>query len=284
MNDYNIARATRGLAQYVRDWHRREGKPGRPAIAISHDTRFFSREFAELAAKVMTDLGRDALLFEGPRSTPELSFAVRYKNAAAGINITASHNPPGYNGYKVYFDDGGQVVAPHDQGIIDRVNAGDDSYEALPESERGKVIPIGREVDEAYMERLEKLIVDPELFHRKPALKTVFTPLHGVGGVIIVPMLHRLGVECFPVQAQMVPDGSSRPSSRPIPSIPRLSRSGWNWPTERRPTLFRQPIPTMTAWEWPHATSPESWSCSPATRSVHSWSGIASSASSRRAS
>ncbi|NBZ94897.1 MAG: phospho-sugar mutase, partial [Proteobacteria bacterium] len=226
MNEYNIARATRGLAQYVRDWHLREGKPGRPAIAISHDTRFFSREFAELAAKVMTDLGCDALLFEGPRSTPELSFAVRLKKAAAGINITASHNPPGYNGYKVYFDDGGQVVAPHDQGIIDRVNAGDDSYEALPESERGKVITIGREVDEAYMERLEKLIVDPELFRRKPALKTVYTPLHGVGGVIIVPMLHRLGVECFPVQAQMVPDGLFPTVKSPNPEYPEALSLG----------------------------------------------------------
>jgi phosphoglucomutase len=226
MNEYNIARATRGLAQYVRDWHLRQGKPGRPAIAISHDTRFFSREFAEIAAKVMTDLGCDALLFEGPRSTPELSFAVRLKNAAAGINITASHNPPGYNGYKVYFDDGGQVVAPHDQGIIDRVNAGDDSYEALPESERGKIIPIGCEVDEAYMERLEKLIVDPELFRRNPALKTVYTPLHGVGGVIIVPMLHRLGVECFPVQAQMVPDGLFPSVKSPNPEYPEALSLG----------------------------------------------------------
>jgi phosphoglucomutase len=226
MNEYNIARATRGLAQYVRDWHLREGRPGRPAIAISHDTRFFSREFAELAAKVMTDLGCDALLFEGPRSTPELSFAVRYKNAAAGINITASHNPPGYNGYKVYFDDGGQVVAPHDQGIIDRVNAGDDSYEPLSESERGEVIPIGREIDEAYMERLEKLIVDPELFRRTPALKTVYTPLHGVGGVIIVPMLHRLGVECFPVQSQMVPDGLFPTVKSPNPEYPEALSLG----------------------------------------------------------
>ena len=226
MNEYNIARATRGLAQYVRDLHLREGKPGRPAIAISHDTRFFSREFAELAAKVMTDLGCDALLFEGPRSTPELSFAVRYKNAAAGINITASHNPPGYNGYKVYFDDGGQVVAPHDQGIIDRVNSGDDSYEPLPESERGKVFPIGREIDEAYMDRLETLIVDPELFRRKPALKTVYTPLHGVGGVIIVPMLHRLGVECFPVQSQMVPDGLFPTVKSPNPEYPEALTLG----------------------------------------------------------
>ena len=226
MNEYNIARATRGLATYVREWHVREGKPGRPSIAISYDTRFFSREFADLAAKVMTDLGCDALLFEGPRSTPELSFAVRYKKAAAGINITASHNPPGYNGYKVYFDDGGQVVAPHDKGIIDLVNAGDDSYQALPESARGEVIKIGREIDEAYMERLEKLIVDPELFCRAPKLKTVFTPLHGVGGVIIVPMLHRLGVECIPVPSQMVPDGLFPTVKSPNPEYPEALRLG----------------------------------------------------------
>jgi phosphoglucomutase len=174
----------------------------------------------------MTDLGCDALLFEGPRSTPELSFAVRYKKAAAGINITASHNPPGYNGYKVYFDDGGQVVAPHDKGIIDLVNAGDDSYKALPESARGEVIKIGREIDEAYMERLEKLIVDPELFRRTPKLKTVFTPLHGVGGVIIVPMLHRLGVECIPVPSQMVPDGLFPTVKSPNPEYPEALRLG----------------------------------------------------------
>lgn len=226
MNDYNIARATRGLATYVREWHRRENRPGRPSIAISYDTRFFSREFADLAAKVMTDLGCDALLFEGPRSTPELSFAVRHKNATAGINITASHNPPGYNGYKVYFDDGAQVVAPHDKGIIDQVNAGEDTYEALPEAERGKVIKIGREIDEAYMDRLEKLIVDPELFHRTPKLKTVFTPLHGVGGVIVVPMLHRLGVECIPVPSQMVPDGLFPTVKSPNPEYPEALKLG----------------------------------------------------------
>ena len=226
MNEYNIARASRGLATYVREWHRREGKPGRPSIAISYDTRFFSREFADLSAKVMTDLGCDALLFEGPRSTPELSFAVRHKNAAAGINITASHNPSGYNGYKVYFDDGAQVVAPHDKGIIDLVNAGDDSYEPLPQNEQGKVIMIGREIDEAYMERLEKLIVDPELFRRKPALKTVFTPLHGVGGVIIVPMLHRLGVTCIPVPSQMVPDGLFPTVKSPKPEYPEALKLG----------------------------------------------------------
>jgi len=226
MNEYNIVRATRGLALYVRQWHEGENRPGRPSICISYDTRFFSREFADLSAKVMTDLGCDALLFEGPRSTPELSFAVRYKNATAGINITASHNPPGYNGYKVYFDDGGQVIAPHDKGIIDLVNAGDDSYEPLPEAQRGQVILIGNSIDEAYMERLEKLIIDPELFHRKPALKTVYTPLHGVGGVIIVPMLHRLGVECYPVPSQMVPDGLFPTVKSPNPEYPEALSLG----------------------------------------------------------
>ncbi len=227
MNEYNIIRATQGLAIYSREWHKRQNRPGRPSIAISYDTRFFSREFADLSAKVMTDLGCDALLFEGPRSTPELSFAVRYKNATAGINITASHNPPAYNGYKVYFDDGGQVIEPHASAIIDLVNAGEgDSYEALPEAERGQVIKLGREIDEAYMERLEKLIVDPELFHRKPALKTVYTPLHGVGGVIIVPMLHRLGVECYPVPSQMVPDGLFPTVKSPNPEYPEALSLG----------------------------------------------------------
>jgi len=227
MNEYNIIRATQGLAIYSRQWHLQEKRPGRASIAISYDTRFFSREFADLAAKVMTDLGCDALLFEGPRSTPELSFAVRYKNATAGINITASHNPPAYNGYKVYFDDGGQVIEPHASAIIDLVNAGEgDSYESLPEAERGQIIKLGREIDEAYMERLEKLIIDPELFQLKPALKTVYTPLHGVGGVIIVPMLHRLGVECFPVPSQMVPDGLFPTVKSPNPEYPEALSLG----------------------------------------------------------
>jgi len=227
MNDYNIIRATRGLAIYVREWHIRENRPGNPSICISYDTRFFSREFADLAAKVMTELGCDALLFEGPRSTPELSFAVRFKNAAAGINITASHNPPGYNGYKVYFDDGGQVVEPHASAIIDLVNAGDgDSYVALPEASRGKIVMLGAEIDEAYMDRLETLIVDPGLFRRKPPLKTVYTPLHGVGGVIIVPLLNRLGVDCIPVPSQMVPDGLFPTVKSPNPEYPEALSKG----------------------------------------------------------
>src|SRR5580698_10541607 len=132
MNYYNISRATQGLVAYLKEWFAKNNLPGKPSIAIAHDTRHFSRDFAELAAKVAVENGCDAALFERPRSTPELSFAVRHTNATAGIVITASHNPPHDNGYKVYFDDGGQVVEPHASGIIAKVNATEgDVYEPV---------------------------------------------------------------------------------------------------------------------------------------------------------
>jgi phosphoglucomutase len=208
MNFYNLSRATQGLAAYVREYFASTGRPGKPAICICHDTRFYSREFAELAAKVISEYGCDAYLFEGPRSTPELSFAVRHTNSQAGINITASHNPPQYNGYKVYFEDGAQVVEPHASAIIDKVNAVEsDVYEPVPEDRRGAIIPMGAEIDEAYMQRLQTLPLDPDLIRRENGLKIVFTPLHGVGGVIIKPMLARLGFQCRAVESQEVPDG-----------------------------------------------------------------------------
>lgn len=208
MNPYNISRATQGLVHYVKEHHAKHGAPGKPAICLCHDTRFFSREFAELAAKIITDLGCDAYLFEGPRSTPELSFAVRHVRAQAGINLTASHNPPEYNGYKVYFEDGCQVVEPHASAIIERVNAvPGENYEPVPESDRGRVIPMGADIDEAYMCRLATLPLEPALIKRENSLKIVYTPLHGVGGVIIKPMLQRLGFHCDTVPEQDIPDG-----------------------------------------------------------------------------
>lgn len=206
MNTYNISRATQGLVGYVMEHFKKSGRPGRPAICISHDTRFFSREFAELAAKIITEHGCDAYLFEGPRSTPELSFAVRHVKAQAGINLTASHNPPQYNGYKVYFEDGCQVVEPHATAIIDKVNAvRSEAY--TPSNASGRVIPMGAEIDEAYMDRLATLPLDPEVIRRENSLKIVYTPLHGVGGVIIKPMLKRLGFQCDGVAGQETPDG-----------------------------------------------------------------------------
>lgn len=207
VNYYNISRATQGLVAYVKEHFAKSGKPGKPSLCICHDTRFYSREFAELAAKVMVENGCDAYLFEGPRSTPELSFAVRHTNSQAGINITASHNPPAYNGYKVYFEDGAQVVEPHATAIIEKVNAVEsESYPALPADQQGKVISMGADVDEPYMQRLDNLPVDPVLLKSTP-LQVVYTPLHGVGGVIIKPMLARLGITCHSVAEQDIPDG-----------------------------------------------------------------------------
>lgn len=206
MNTYSLSRATQGLVGYVLKHFQKSGRAGRPAICICHDTRFFSREFAELAAKVITDYGCDAYLFEGPRSTPELSFAVRHVKAQAGINLTASHNPPQYNGYKVYFEDGCQVVEPHASAIINRVNAvKSETY--TPSANPGRVIPMGADIDEAYMDRLATLPLDPDVIRRASSLKIVFTPLHGVGGVIIKPMLKRLGFQCEGVAEQEIPDG-----------------------------------------------------------------------------
>jgi phosphoglucomutase len=194
MNFANVNRATQGLVAYAKEWHAKNKIETRPKIVIARDTRFFSNEFTELTAKVAMENGCDAYIFDGPRSTPELSFAVRRLNATAGIVITASHNPPHDNGYKVYFADGAQVIEPHASGIIEKVNAiKSESYEPLPKDRRGSVTTLGREVDEAYMKRLETLIVDRSVLSSAKSLRIVFTPLHGTGAVTLKPMLKRLG-------------------------------------------------------------------------------------------
>ncbi len=194
MNFFNISRATRGLVAYLHHWNRREEISANPNLVIAHDPRFFSKEFAELAAKVASENGCDACVFEGPRSVPELSFAVRYLRASAGVVITASHNPPYDNGYKVYFCDGAQVIEPHANGIIAKVNAiTSEAYTPLPKARQGKIKMIGTDIDEAYMQRLETLVLDPGVIRDAKSLKIIYTPLHGTGSVIIEPMLKRLG-------------------------------------------------------------------------------------------
>jgi phosphoglucomutase len=203
MNYFNVSRATQGLVAYLHEWFRKKKLPGRPKIVIAHDTRYFSREFAELTAKVAVELGCDAGLFDGPRSTPELSFAVRHTNATAGIVITASHNPPHDNGYKAYFADGAQIVEPHAGAIIAKVNAiKSDRYTPLPKAKQGRRIKLGREIDEAYMARLETLVLDPAMVKTARGLKIVFTSIHGTGGVITKPMLDRLGFRYTVVREQ----------------------------------------------------------------------------------
>src|ERR1700730_3788333 len=164
MNFYNISRATQGLVRYIKEYLAKNNPEATPSLAIAYDTRFFSRQFGELAAKAATENGCNSLLLDFSLSTPELSFAVRHTNSTAGIVITASHNPLHDNGYKVYFLDGAQVVEPHAGAIIGHVNAvAGEVYEPLPESQRGKLIDLGEELDEVYKARLRTLVLRPDL-------------------------------------------------------------------------------------------------------------------------
>jgi phosphoglucomutase len=216
MNFYNVSRATQGLVNYLKE-HLAKTEPGRrPSIAVAHDTRFFSRQFAELTAKVAIMNGCDAFLFEAARSTPELSFAVRHTNATAGIVITASHNPPHDNGYKCYFSDGAQVVEPHASAIIEHVNRAE-MYECLLKEQQGKLHILGTELDEAYKSRLRTLVLRPEVVAGQKDLKIVFTPIHGTGAVISVPVLRSLGFQVLTVPAQDRADGAFRTVKSPNP-------------------------------------------------------------------
>ena len=210
MNYFNVARATRGLVGYVQKWRTKKAVIGRPKIVIAHDTRHFSKEFAQLAAETAAAHGCDAVVFDGPRSTPELSFAVRYLKADAGVVVTASHNPPHDNGYKVYFSDGAQVVEPHASGIITEVNNEamiSGSSETSGTGERGQIMTVGEEIDRAYMERLETLVLDREVIAKARDLKIVYTPIHGTGSIIVKPMLRKLGVNFSVVPEQDQMDG-----------------------------------------------------------------------------
>jgi phosphoglucomutase len=218
MNFFNISRATQGLIAYLHDWNQGEEISAKPKIVIAHDPRFFSTEFSELTARIASENGCDAFVFDGPRSTPELSFAVRQIKANAGIVITASHNPQHDNGYKVYFNDGAQVIEPHASGIIAKVNAiTSETFASLPKDRQGKITMLGKEIDEAYMQRLETLILDPQIIREAKSLRVVYSPLHGTGRVIIEPMLKRLGFNFDVVAEQDRFDGQFSTVKSPNP-------------------------------------------------------------------
>lgn len=204
MNYYNVSRAVRGLIAYVKAF---AGEGKKPSFAFAHDTRHFSKDFADFCAKVCADLGCDAYVFDGPRSTPQLSFAVRQLRCDSGVVITASHNPSHDCGFKAYFNDGAQIVEPHASGIIKEVNAiTSELYDPLPADQRGKVTTLGADFDAEYIELLKTLLLQPGLLETSPA-KIVFTNLHGTGGHINVPMLRDLGFEVLTVPEQDVQDG-----------------------------------------------------------------------------
>jgi phosphoglucomutase len=204
MNFYNLGRAVRGLVTYTKHF---VGGAHRPKLVFAHDTRHFSKDFADHCAKVCADLGCDAYLFEGPRSTPQLSFAIRELRADAGVVITASHNPPHDNGFKAYFNDGAQIVDAHADGIVAEVNAITcEHYDPLPSDQRGAITILGAEMDATYTERLKTLLLRPSLLEGA-STKVVFTNLHGTGGHINVPMLRSFGFEVITVPEQDVQDG-----------------------------------------------------------------------------
>jgi len=204
MNDFNVSRAVIGLATYVQKQFPNE----KPRLVFSHDTRHFSRHFAKLAASIVQEMGGTAFLFESERSTPELSFAVRYLKAHAGAMLTASHNPPHDNGFKAYFADGGQCVEPHASGIIAEVLKVESPKVGNPAAVKGQIQIVGKELDDAYLAALKTLVLEPEVIRAQSSkLKIVYTPLHGTGIKITPAILDAFGFSVVIEPEQARPDG-----------------------------------------------------------------------------
>lgn len=208
LNDFNVIWATIGLFKYCDSYlHEAFEYAQRPRLVIAHDTRYFSKHFSELVASTWAQLGGDAYLFDGPRSTPQLSFTVRHLKATAGVVITASHNPYYDNGYKVYFNDGAQVCDLHAKGIIKQiylVNLA--TIKPFLEKDLREVFHLSPLLDESYMECVQEVVLDEETLKTyKP--KIIFTPLHGTGAVTVLPLLDRfeLSYECVEEQLRMDP-------------------------------------------------------------------------------
>ena len=209
MNIYTVGKATQGLANFILS------RTDNGSVVIAYDSRKMSKEFALSSALVLCANNIKVYLFEGLRPTPELSFAVRFLNATAGIVITASHNPPQYNGYKVYWSDGGQIVSPYDKSIIEHVNAVKSYSDIKRVSEEkaqksGLLEYIGERVDDAYIAELKKLILNPEAIKSAAeALKIVYTPLNGTGNIPVRRILSELGFKnVYVVAEQESPDGN----------------------------------------------------------------------------
>lgn len=219
MNIYVVRKATQGLADYIL-----EQGTDKKRVAIAFDSRHMSPEFADEAALCLAANGIKAYIFESLRPTPELSFAVRYYNCIAGINITASHNPPEYNGYKVYWEDGAQFTPPHDKGVTAKVNAVTDISKVKTMSREDAVSAglyevIGSEVDDAYIAEVEKQVHNQDAINQMASkLKIVYTPLHGTGNLPVRRVLKDLGFQnVYVVPEQELPDGAFPTVSYPNP-------------------------------------------------------------------
>ncbi len=222
MNEFTVGKATQGLAEYIVE----KGGQGR-GVAIAYDSRHMSQEFSELAALILNANGIKTYRFESLRPTPELSFSVRHLGCISGIVVTASHNPPKYNGYKVYWEDGAQITAPIDEEIINKVNSITDfsvikkisKKEAV---EKGLYNVLGEEMDDLYIAELKKNLLNPEAIKKEEDLKIVYTPLHGTGYRLASRILKEIGFKnVFVVPEQQEPNGDFPTVSYPNPEDPK---------------------------------------------------------------
>lgn len=205
MNIYTVGMATQGFANYLK---KNFADRSSISVVVCHDCRNNSRLFAETVADIFSANGIKVYLFEDMRPTPECSFAIRHLHCQAGVNITASHNPKEYNGYKAYWEDGAQVLTPHDTGIIDEVNKVK-VEDVKFKGDRNLIEIIGEEIDKVYLDMIKTLSIDPEVISRQKDLKIVYTPLHGTGMTMIPRSLKHWGFEnVHCVEEQMVRDGN----------------------------------------------------------------------------
>ena len=206
MNIYTVAMATQGLANYIK---MKFADMKRPQVAIAYDCRNNSKEFAQITADVMTANGIKVFLFSALRPTPELSFAIRELKCQSGIVVTASHNPKEYNGYKAYWEDGGQIVAPHDKNIIAEVQKITDITMVKRKRNAKLIEMLDDSFDEIYLNKVMSLSLSPKLIKKHKNLSFVYTPIHGTGGQVMPKLFAKAGFKNFyPVEEQMVTDGN----------------------------------------------------------------------------
>ena len=205
INKYTVGMATQGYANYLNKTY----PGGEIRVAIAHDSRNNSRQFAEITANVMAANGIRVFLFESLRPTPELSFAIRYLGCQGGVVCTASHNPKEYNGYKAYWNDGGQLVPPHDKNVIKEVDKIGSVDEVKWSGGEKNITIIGKDIDEAYLTMAKGLSVYPDIIERQKDLKIVYTPIHGTGIMLVPELLKRYGfTNVTIVEEQAKPDGN----------------------------------------------------------------------------
>ncbi len=218
MNIYTVGAATQGLANYLK-----EAFTDLPEISVvvGHDVRNNSRKFAEIVADIFSANGIKVYLFEDFRPTPELSYAIRRLGCQSGVNITASHNPKEYNGYKAYWADGAQIIAPHDVNIIEHVGRIKDVSEIKFQGDKSKIEIIGEEMDNAFLADIKTLSLDPEVIKRHHDLKIVYTPIHGTGVKMIPDSLRNYGfTNIIHVPEQDIPSGDFPTVESPNPEVP----------------------------------------------------------------